>query len=86
MDKEKFLKIIKKVRQIAKFNPDIKDIVEHTANIHLKEYGEYIVLESISFSWYGSVWVYQNSIVYIPEHGLRKVILEYKNWDELLEV
>ena len=79
--------IIRKVRNIYKHDPDKKDIVARKAYVNFRETedGE-VELSSIEFNWYGGIYVYKNKIVYNPVCGDRKVILEYKDWDELINL
>ena len=79
--------IIQKVRDMYKYDPDKKEVVAHKASVEFKETknGD-IALHSITFSWYDNIYVYDTGIIYSPDHKNARKILEYKDWDELINM
>lgn len=84
---EKTIKeILEKVKFIAKYNGDMKAVNESSANIIIKENNGKLVISSITYNWYDVILVCETGIFLIPEHGHRKTIFSYKNWDGLLNL
>lgn len=84
---KKIKEIIAKVRMMYKYDNRFKDIVKMKPSICLEETdsGD-LVLRSIDWSWYDSLYVYPTGITYSPEHGNSKELITYNNWNELLEL
>ena len=80
------MKIIEKVRSISKYNEDMKGVVDKPAIIKLVERDGKFVLRSIEFEFYDTVLVRPTGIIFLPEHGPRKILIEYCSWEELLEM
>ena len=83
---QKIKQIIKKVRQMYKYDPDLKNILKMDAVIKLDETCGEIMLSSISFNYYDKLLVRSDGIYFIPEHGNGYHLLKYNNFNELLEL
>ena len=83
---EKVEKIIAKIRKLYSHVPVICDCVSDTTDVYVrfKEKSHKLELESIEMGMYDKVIIIANKAVLVPEHGKNTVLLEYKNWDELL--
>lgn len=79
-------KVVEKVRVLAKLN--YSDIVKHEPHINTKfdEKTGNLSLSSISFDWYDSILVTDTKIIYKPEHGERKILVEYNNFRDLINM
>lgn len=80
-------KIIDKIRRLYGHIPDYKYVVSQKARVIYNECndGEFSISD-IEFNSYDSILVDETSITYVPEHGKAKTLLEYKSWDELLNL
>lgn len=79
------LNVIAKVRQIGKYYPDIKDVVNCDADIKMTEKNGNLTVDYIKFDNYDEVWVNDGGITFIPyDTRNRKVLFAYNGWDELL--
>ena len=85
-NEEHIKKIIEKVREVGKYNPDISDIVKRNAHINISESKGVLELSSIEFNWYDRLVITSNGIFLHKEHGQGKDILKYKNWEEFLKM
>lgn len=84
---EKVKQIIKKVRNIYKYDETYRKIIERKANVNLSEDDNgNIQLKSISFSWYDEILVSKSGIIFKPSYGENKIILKYSSFEELLEM
>lgn len=85
---DKVKAIIQNVRDIYKYDLEKKEIVNNKARIEFTETEDgNIQLHSITFNWYSSyIYVYDTGIVYSPDYGNARKVLEYKNWDELINI
>ena len=84
---EKIQEIIAKIRSVAKYNPQIKQLVaEQKASIRLYEEDGNIVLYCIEFNYYDALYVYENKMVFQDDGGKKTTLLEYANWDEFLKM
>ncbi len=85
---EKIQKIIEKIRSVAKYNPQIKQLVaEQKASIRLQEDDDgNIVLYCIEFNYYDALYVYENKMVFQDDGGKKTTLFEYVNWDEFLKM
>lgn len=79
-------KIINKVREIGKYNPDIKDIICNKGHVTLTENNQTLKVDSIEFFNYDKVIVTNKGIYFHSEYGKTKTILEYNGWDKLLSM
>lgn len=88
MDMKKIQKIIEKIRMMAKYNPDICQLVaEQKAEIKMKEdENGNIVLHCIEFSYYDALWVYEDHMTFSPDNGKKKEMFRYNGWDGLLKM
>ena len=83
---QKIKQIIKKVRDMYKYDLNLKDILKMDAVIKLDETCGEIILSSISFNYYDKLLVSTDGIYFIPEHGHGYHLIKYNNFDELLEL
>ena len=84
---EKTIKqILEKVKLIAKYNGDMRPVNESKPEITIREKDNDLVISSITYSWYDIILVCETGIFLIPEHGQRKTLFSYKNWDGLLNL
>ena len=83
---KKIQKIIEKVRLMARYNPQIKELVlEQRANINIKEgeNGE-LLLYSIKFAYYDALYIYENKMIYVSDSDKKTTLFEYSGWDDFL--
>lgn len=86
--KDKEIKeVIKKVRELYRYDNEISNIVKQRATIECREDSKgNISLDKIEFSYYDTLYVEENSIKYSPEHGRSEILLTYSGWDGLLKL
>lgn len=80
------LRIIEKVRSMYKYDTLLKDIVKQDAIIEFEEYRGKLNLVSISFNYYDRLYVCSSGIIFYPEIGTKRQILEYDGFSKLLEM
>ena len=82
-------RIIKKVRKMYQFNPRINNVLLHRASIEFDENEDgNLILSSITFDYYDYIIIGKTKIIYKEHdsyHGF-EVLMEYKNWEELLKM
>lgn len=89
MDK-KVLEIIKKVKELLKDDKRLEWDDEYNINTNFSVKGDNMLLKSITFDWsehlvfHERICVYPDKIVFSSTFGIQEVLLEYKNWNELL--
>lgn len=84
---EKIQKIIEKIRLMAKYNPQIKKLVEEQkAHIRLNEENGEIKLYCIEFEYYDALYVYENKMVFQDDGRKKTTLFEYNGWDEFLKM
>lgn len=77
-------RIIASVRTLLGDLSDYSSILSAHASIHLEEVAGHVFLESIKFSWYDTLIVTQTRILFRPERGREKIVMEYASFDDLL--
>ena len=84
---EDIMEIIDKVRELFKYQPDYRNIINQKASIILGETSGGLIIRSITFDYYERIFVTSSSITLDDEHGTtRKVLYEYNGFDELLRL
>lgn len=85
---QQILSIIKKVRQMYRFDDRYKGILEMTPTINVvtNQKCNKVYLESIMWDWYDRVCATSTEIIYMPEYGNHRTIIKYKDWDDLLSL
>ena len=86
MLEKKISSIIKKIRQIYKYDNRIKNLIKKSANVELVVDDNTVVIHCVSFSDYDKLYIYSNRIVFAPEIGHPEVLLKYASWSELLNM
>jgi len=77
-------RIIASVRTLLGDLKEYSSVVSSNANIRLHEVSGNVFLESIVFANYDMIFVTQTRIMFRPEHGTEKVVMEYTSFDELI--
>lgn len=83
---EMLKKILEKIQVIAKYHPDLKNAKTISPTIEVKIENDKFVISSITYNWYDIILVCPTGIFVIPEHGQRRTLFSYKNWEGLLEL
>lgn len=78
--------IVKKVRQMYKYDEVIGGIVSQPFEAHVSEIGENLQLTKIRFCWYDRLEITSGMIIYYPELRNGKVLLKYNGFEELLKL
>lgn len=77
-------RIIASVRNLLALFPEYSETISHNANIRLNEVEGNVFLDSISIRWYDEILITQTRVLFRPEHGKEKVVMEYKSFDDLI--
>lgn len=77
-------RIIASVRNLLAFFPEYSETISHNARIRLNEVEGNVFLDSISIRWYDEILITQTRVLFRPEHGKEKVVMEYESFDDLI--
>ena len=84
---EKILAIIKKVRDMYRFDNRYGAILKANPSIELSVgKGNSLKIDSISWNYYDSIYVTSKQITMHPEHGSPTTLIKYNGWDGLLNL
>ena len=84
---EKILDIIKKIREMYRFDKRYKNILIANPHIALKLNTKgNVVLDYISWNNYDSICATEKHITFHGEHGAKDTLIEYNGWDALLKL
>ena len=78
--------VIQKIRMMFKYDKHLKNLISRPASVQMEEQEGELVLDYIKFDDYDTIYVYRNQIVYSPEFGKSEILMEYENFDKLLEL
>lgn len=85
---ELLVKVASKVREIFKYNPELREVVEKTAQVYVsenKDTGKFEI-DYIKFCFYDNVvTVSETEIEHHPEYSV-KTLFKYDGWDALLNL
>lgn len=78
-------KVIKRVRDLYRMIPEYRDVVDTRAHINFSEATDgSLNLDSIQFSYWDSIYVSPKGMVFVPEHGQRRKLMEYDSFEAFL--
>lgn len=80
----KIIAIIEKVKSMFRYDRKLSDTIQMDPQVICKYKDGELKLREIRFDDYSRVSVYESYISYIPERGNSSTLIEYKDWDELL--
>ena len=79
--------VTSKVREIFKYNPELREVVDHTAQVYVSENKDgKFEIDYLKFCFYDDVvTVSKTEIEHHLEYGV-KTLFKYNGWDELLDL
>lgn len=83
---EKILAIIEKIRNMYRYDPNCRDLVQNDPSISLKLIKGKLSIDCISWQWYSSIYATEERITFHPEYGNARTLVEYNGWDALLKL